>query len=519
MTSTKDRVATCPTRRDIVRRSGMTAAAGLLGAAAAAPAPKEAAAPHAYKRLGVRPFLNLTGAFTMNGGMLTLPEVKQAMDEASRFSVHIDELMDAVGKRLAELLHCEAAIVTSGCSAALTHATAACLAGGDPELIQQLPDLTGLKDEAVMLSRYTYDHAIRALGVRIVEVSTPKELLHALSHRTAMIAMSGEPRGALSLKEIVEAARQRDIPVLVDAAAHYPESPDPYLSRGADLVAYSGGKMYRGPQCSGFLFGRKDLVHAAWLNGAPHHSFGRAMKVGKEEIMGALAAVEARFSQRDYDQEVEMWSGWLKRVARRIEQVPGVSTKLVARPPSNPHSYLLISWDTSKIGFTAEELHDILMDGEPRMQTMAKGSGNSFPLRLTNIEEQQVETVAARLHEVFRTAPGPKKRNLAAPAADVTGRWDAELKFVRGTSRHTFYLEADRDEVRGTHHGRHSTSDVAGVIDGDRLELKSLLRYEGSRMSYTFTGRVRGGGISGHVNLGEYGQATWTARRHASDTA
>ena len=126
----------------------MTAAAGLLGAHTAAAAPKGPAVSATYKRLGVRPFLNLTGAFTINGGMLTLPEVKEAMDEASRFSVHIDELMAAVGKRLAELMHCEAAIVTSGCSAALTHATSACIAGGDPELIQQLPDLTGVGGRA-----------------------------------------------------------------------------------------------------------------------------------------------------------------------------------------------------------------------------------------------------------------------------------------------------------------------------------------------------------------------------------
>ena len=519
MSSSESSAKTKPTRREVFRRSGMTAAAGLLGAHTAAAAPKGPTVTDTYKRLGVRPFLNLTGAFTMNGGMLTLPEVKEAMDQASRLSIHIDELMEAVGKRLAELLQCEAAIVTSGCSAALTHATSACLAGGDPELIQQLPNLTGLKDEVVMLSRYTYDHAIRTLGVRIVQVSTRRELENALSHRTAMVGMSGEPRGELSLEEIVEVAHRRDVPVLVDAAAHFPESPDPYLSRGVDLITYSGGKMYRGPQCSGFLFGRKDLVDAAWLNGAPHHSFGRAMKVGKEEIMGALAAVEARYSRRDYDQEVEMWSGWLKRVAQRIEQVPGVSTELVARPAHNPHSYLVVSWDTAKIGFTAQELHDVLMDGEPRMQTMALGTGNSFPLRVTNIEEHQVETVAARMHEVFRTAPPPKEKKVTAPATNLTGRWDAELTFVKGTAKHILYLEADGNQIRGTHHGRNSTSELAGVVDGDRVEMESEFHYEGSRMSYTFTGHLQAGAISGHVNLGEYGQGTWTARRHGSTEA
>ena len=508
-----------PNRRDLFHAGALTTA-GLLGAnmpaAAAAGSRTRPARSPVYERLGVRPFLNLTGAFTINGGMLTLPEVKEAMDEASHFSVHMDELMAAVGTRLAELVKCEAAIVTSGCAAALTHATSACIAGGDPELIQQLPDLTGLKDEVVMLRRYTYDHAIRMLGVRLVTVGTREKFYNALSHRTAMVAVTGaaEAREAIRLEEVVEAAHKRDIPVLVDAAAHYPKSPDPYLSRGADLVAYSGGKMYRGPQCAGFLFGRKDLIAAAWLNGAPHHSFGRAMRVGKEEVMGALAAVEARFSRRNYDDEVAMWSEWLGRIAKRIEQVSGVSTKLVARPPSNPHSYLEVAWDQHKIGYTAEELHDVLFNGEPRLQTMAGGSGNKFPLRVTNIEEDQVESVAERLYEVFRNAPRARETHRSAPAGGLTGRWDVELTFVRGTASHQIYFEAQGNLLRGTHHGRHAQSELTGFVDGRRVEFHSEPRYQGSTLKYRFQGQLQGDEMSGEVQLGEYGLAKWRARRH-----
>jgi len=506
------------TRRDVFQ-TGALSAAGLLGGAAS---PADAAArpvrATVYERIGVRPFLNLTGAFTMNGGMLTLPEVKEAMDEASHFSVHMDELMAAVGPRLAELLQCEAAIVTSGCSAALTHATSACIAGGDPELIHQLPDLTGLKDEVVMFHRYTYDHAIRSLGVKITTVDTREEFLNALSHRTAMVVLTGhnDARRSMRLEEIVEAAHKQDIPVLVDAAASYPRSPDPYLARGADLVTYSGGKMYRGPQCAGFLFGRKDLVDAAWLNGAPHHSFGRSMKVGKEEVMGALAAVEARFSRRSLDKEVAMWSEWLGRIAKRIEQVAGVSTKLVARPPMSDHSYLMVSWDREKIGYSAGELHDVLFEGEPRLQTMASGDGNSFPLRVSNIMEDQVPVAAERLHEVFRDAPGPKKVRYAAPVADLTGRWDAELTFIRGASAHQFYLEADGNRLAGMHHGRSGQTNLTGVIDGDRVEFASHMPDQGATIYFTFTGVLRGGEMSGEVDLGEYGSATWRARRYES---
>ncbi len=499
-------------RRDLFQAGALTAAGLLAGRAAPA---ASRGRPHLYESLGVRPFLNLTGAYTINGGMLTLPEVREAMDEASRFSVHMDELMAAVGKRLAALIQCEAAIVTSGCSAALTHATSACISGGDPELIQQLPDLTGLKDEVVILRRYTYDHAIRTLGVRVVTAGTREEFRNALSHRTAMVGMMGvaEAREAVRLEEVVEAAHKRDIPVLVDAAAHYPQSPDPYLSRGADLVAYSGGKLYRGPQCAGFLFGRKDLVDAAWLNGAPHHSFGRAMKVGKEEIMGALAAVEARFSRRNYDDEVAMWSGWLGRIAKRIEQVPGVSTNLVARPPSNPHSYLQVSWDRAKISYTAGELHDVLFDGEPRLQTLASGGGNKFPLRVSNIEQDQVETVAERLYQVFHNAPRAKEPRRAAPSTDLTGRWEADLKFVRGGATHQLYFEAEGNRLRGTHQGRNAEGAIHGFIDGDRVQFSSLMSYQGSRLSYDFTGRLSGDAMSGEVQLGEYGPAAWQAKR------
>ncbi len=504
------------TRRGVFQ-AGALSAAGLLGGttspAGAAGRPAKATV---YERIGVRPFLNLTGAFTMNGGMLTLPEVKQAMEDASHFSVHMDELMAAVGPRLAELLQCEAAIVTSGCSAALTHATSACIAGGDPELIQQLPDLTGLKDEVVMSHRYTYDHAIRTLGVKLAAVKTREEFHNALSHRTAMVVLTahGGLSRAMPLEEIVAAAHQRDIPVLVDAAASYPQSPDPYLARGADLVTYSGGKLYRGPQCTGFLFGRKDLVDAAWLNSSPHHSFGRAMKVGKEEVMGALAAVETRFARRSLDKDVAMWSDWLGRIARRIEQVPGVSTKLVARPPASDHSYLEVSWDRNKIGYTAGALHDVLFMGEPRMQTMASGEGNKFPLRVTNIEEDQVSIVAERLYEVFQAAPSPKAVRRAAPAADLTGRWDAELTFVRGSSAHEFYFEADGNRLAGTHQGRNAQAGLRGFIDGDRVEFASRMRYQGSNLNYAFKGELRGDNISGEVRLGEYGTATWRARRH-----
>ena len=201
--------------------------------------------------------------------------------------------------------------MTSGAAAALSHATAACIAGSDPELMQQLPDLTGLRDEVIMPreSRNVYDHAFRSWGARVIEVDTVEAFHAALGPRTAMVAVlgTGEARGPLRLEAIAAAAHKIGVPVIVDAAAELPRRPDPYLTRGADLVAYSGGKTMRGPQCAGLLLGRKDLVWAAFMNGAPHHAVGRMMKVGKEEIIGMLAAVEVLMS-RGIDDDYRRWT-------------------------------------------------------------------------------------------------------------------------------------------------------------------------------------------------------------------
>ena len=244
-----------------------------------------------YQSIGVRPVINAKGVFTMLSGSLMLPECRQAMQQASRNFVQIDELMEAVGKRLAELTGAESAIVTCGCAAALAHATAACLAGGDPEKIHRLPNPDGLKSEVIVpsYSRNIYDQSVRMVGPKIISVANEEEMRMAINDRTAMAMLVGSPRdrGPLGLKEVAAIAHEHDVPVLLDAAAEALTIPNVHLERGADLVAYSGGKALSGPQSSGLLIGRKDLIQAAWLNSAPHHAFGRPMKVGKEDIMGA----------------------------------------------------------------------------------------------------------------------------------------------------------------------------------------------------------------------------------------
>jgi L-seryl-tRNA(Ser) seleniumtransferase len=324
---------------------------------------------------------------------------------------------------------------------------------------------------------------------------------------------AGEAAGALRLEEIVRAAHAQRVPVLVDAAAEWPESPDLYLTRGADLVAYSGGKIYRGPQCAGFLLGRRDLIHAARLNSAPHHAYGRMMKVGKEEIMGALAALEVMHTRRKRQEEAGTWNTWLTKVGERLGQIPGVSTKLAKPAGTNPHPFLRVSWDPTRIALTADELHDELMAGELRVRTLASGDGHSFNLRVSGIEWDEVEAATARLQEVFARAPQHAKPGPRPPATNLTGRWSAELVFVRGSARHQLFFETEGNELRGTYQGRSGLGEITGTIDGDRVRFRTRMRYEGANLEYLFTGQVHGGEISGEVDLGEYGRAQWRAQR------
>jgi seryl-tRNA(Sec) selenium transferase len=235
-------------RRDLLRAGTAGAAAGLVRGDA------KPASSGVYRRIGVRPFINLKAAYTIDGGLLTLPEVKRAMEDASYESVNLDELMAQVGLRLGKLFGTEFGIVSSGGAGSLALATAACVAGGNTELMQFLPrvDEAGLKSEVIMprASRNEYDHAIRAVGVRIVNVETREQFRSSLGAKTAMVCVLGSAPGTIPLDQMIADARAANVPVLVDASPEVPRRPDPYLSRGVDMVSYSGGKYLCGPQCT-----------------------------------------------------------------------------------------------------------------------------------------------------------------------------------------------------------------------------------------------------------------------------
>ena len=279
--------------------------------------------PDVYKAIGVRPLINCRGTFTIIGGSTELPEVRAAKSVANQQYVQLDELMDAIGQRLADLTGAEWGMVSAGCAAAMSHATAACVAGGNPDLHVRIPQLSGFEKDEVIIpthSRNVYDAAIRAVGVKVIEVDTPAALELAIGPRTAMIYIFAGPRndsGPMSTEAICQVAKPHNVPVLVDAAAEILTIPNVHLRRGATLVAYSGGKYIRGPQSAGLLLGRKDLVKAAWVHSAPHHGYARSMKVGREEMVGMLVAVES-WVKRDHEAEWREWIGRCEAIGSRL---------------------------------------------------------------------------------------------------------------------------------------------------------------------------------------------------------
>jgi L-seryl-tRNA(Ser) seleniumtransferase len=513
-------------RRDLVRHGGLLAAAGVLSNhTSLAASPAMTFDSNIYQSIGVRPVINCKGTFTIISGSLSLPEVKQAMMEASRQYVHIDELMEAVGKRLAELTGAEFGMVTSGCAAALTHATSAAIAGGDPERMQRLPNLAGMKNEVIAprYSRNVYDHAIRMLGVKFVDVENEQELRAALGPQTALVMILGTPEdtGPFGLEPIARVAHEFNVPVLVDAAAEDLTVPNVHLKRGADLVAYSGGKAMRGPQSAGLLLGRKDLVKAAWLNSAPHHAFGRPMKAGKEDIMGMLAAVEM-WVRRDHEAEWKQWEAWLSEISRSVEKVPGVTTEVhEPRGLSNRSPRLTIRWDTEKLGIAGEEVERHLFNNDPRI-VLASGSGNwrdkgesTVGIMPWQMQPGDAPVVAATLARVLSKPPQISRPvKSTAPTADVAGQWDLTIEFVLGSAQHTLFFDQEGESLAGLHTGEVTSGDLGGLAEGDEVRFRSSHPYEGTRFSFDFHGKVNGDSMAGDVDLGEYGPARWSAKRH-----
>jgi len=518
----------------MIRNAGVVSGAAALGPFGSAATPSAVDGPTAaaadltdnlYTRIGVRPMINARGTYTIISGSQSLPEVKQAMFEASRFYVQLDELMAAVGAKIASHMGAPSAIVTCGCEAAIALATAACICGTDPELSQSYPYIK--KRGQVIIPKYSrnpYDFGIRMSGPEIVEVSTDDELRAKIGGQTAMIYVLSGPRAfeePLSIKTICAIAKERGVPVFVDAAAEEPLVPNIHLAAGATFVAYSGGKCMRGPQTAGVLLGPKDLCEAAFWNAAPHHNWGRALKVGKEEAMGMLAAVRAWY-KRDHDAEQRQWLEWIRFIAAAVQDIPSMTTEvtMAGADLSNRAPTLAIRWDAAKVGVTGTELVEMLDQGTPRIFVLG-GEGrrpdkmaSSIGIMPYMLQSGEYKTVAATVSKYLRN-PGKHADPpvYSGATAKLAGAWDVRIQYRRGVGAQRFQLTQDGNAVSGTQQGEIFQTGIHGTVQGDHAVLTGTMAASGNDIHFVFSGTVRGDTFSGDVKLGEYGIATFQATR------
>ena len=370
---------------------------------------------HIYERLGVRTRINAKGTYTFLSGSLMSPEVTRAMEEASCHYVFIPELQEKVGARIAEMLGVESAMVTSGAAGAIMLGTAACLAGKDPERIQRLPDLTGMKSEVIIQNthRNPFDHAIRNTGVKLVVVETSDELENAFTDKTAMMYFlnAAQHQGKIGLQQWVAAGKLHGVPTFNDAAADVPPPShlSDYCRMGFDLVAFSGGKGLRGPQCAGLLLGRNDLIEAALLNNNPNEdTIGRPCKVGKEEIVGMLVALE-RYLKIDHGAEWKEWERRVDAMEEIVSSVPGVSTERFVPDVANHVPHLSVRWDEAALGITAAECCRQLLEGEPCIEVLEDDEGHKMGLTPFMMKPAEDVIVARRIKQILETAHRGRK--------------------------------------------------------------------------------------------------------------
>src|SRR6267143_4585098 len=370
-------------RRGFIR---LAAAAPLLGQIAAKNVLASAATAlgkdprqNVYTRLGVKTVINCRGTWTYLSGSLEFPEVQAAQREASGYFVNIFELQHAASRRLAELTGAEAGMVTSGAAGAMACAAAACMAGSDPQKIWQLPDTTGLKHEVIMVGgRSAFDTAIRLTGAKLILVESPDEIANAVNASTAMIYTTD--LGDKLVREVA-IAKDHNVPMLLDDAAGIPPADNLklYARMKIDLYTFSGGKGMQGPQCSGVLLGRKDLIEAALRNSSPWEgAVCRPMKVGKEEVIGCLTAVEM-WLKIDPKKLYSEWHGRVERIAKLVETVPGVKTEIYVPDDGNRYPTLKVSWDQQAWGFTITDCVQTLRAGDPVIEVLGADNPSLVP--------------------------------------------------------------------------------------------------------------------------------------------
>ncbi len=385
-----------------------TTIATAAGAALSVPADAAAKAPNVYARLGIRPVINGVGVVTHLGGSLMAPETIHAMEEAGRHFIPLTELQAKVGARIAELLGAEAAMVTNGCASAITMGTVACVAQGDPEQLKRLPDTTGMKNEIIQQKahRSGYEQQMLLAGAKTVWVETKEELERAINDRTAMMFFFNDrdPDGNISRREWLEVAKRRGIPAFIDAAsdASPRERLFHYQKEGFDLVAFSGGKAIRGPQSSGILLGRKDLITAALPGFNPYASIGRGMKVGKEEMVGLLTALEL-YLKADHEGETKELESRVTEIRSGLAGIAGLTTERHVPPIANHVPHVLLHWTEKSFPLKTAEVTRKLLEGDTPIAVSGLGE-RGLKISVWMMQPGEHKLVLRRLREIFKLA-------------------------------------------------------------------------------------------------------------------
>jgi L-seryl-tRNA(Ser) seleniumtransferase len=401
--------------------AGGVALSGIPALQARALAKSSAPAVDYYEKLGVTPFINAAGTYTTLSASTMPDEVQAAIALASRHPVNLNELLDASGEYLAKRLRCEAALVTSGAAGALSVGTAACVTlGNEQEMVAIPTDMAGLKNEVVVQKahRYEYDHALRNCGIRFVEVETLDDYERAFTDRTVMAHFFNAAEGGqISREDWIRVAHQHGVPCFNDAAADVPPISNlwNYTQMGFDLVTFSGGKGLRGPQCTGLLLGRKDLIEAAKKNNSPNsNTVGRGQKVAKEEIVGLVAAVDWFLKQDDAAMEAEFRQR-AERIAKHLSNLPTVQTQIFIPEVANHVPHLLITYDQNRIKITGKEVKQKMRAGKPRIELNPATGGepasaglqsgpNTIVVGVWMLQPGEDVVVAKRLREVLEQA-------------------------------------------------------------------------------------------------------------------
>jgi L-seryl-tRNA(Ser) seleniumtransferase len=376
-----------------------------------------------YSKLGIMPFINAAGTYTILTASTMPPPVRAAVNRSALTPVGLIGLQKAAGEYLAKRLQCEAALVTDGAASAVTLSTAACVTLGRERAVLNVPnDMTDLPNEVLIqrAHRYEYDHAIRCCGVKMVEVETLEDYDRAFTPRTAMAHFFNAAQdGQISREDWVRIAHKHGVPASNDAAADVPPKSRlwEYTQMGFDLVQISGGKGLRGPQNSGLLLGRKDLIEAAAKNNNPYSdTVGRGMKVSKEQIIGMVAAVDW-FLDQDEDAMRAEFQKRAELIATAVQKIPSVETRIFVPPVANNVPHLLITYDMKQVNISAKDVQTQLLQGTPSIALNPATGGNPGGLMkglpagpnvivvgVWMMQPGEDAVVARRLHEVLSKA-------------------------------------------------------------------------------------------------------------------